>query len=111
MLNIIFNHTIEFVVTLIVAFITFLYKKLMKYNDTIQHAKEGVKALLKNRIIEKYKYYKEIGTINIFDKQIVNELYREYENLGGNEIIHELVNDINALPIENELKKTIQKNS
>ena len=108
MLNLIFSHIIELCITVIIAFITYLHKKLKKYNKTIQYTKDGVKALLKNKIIEKYNYYKNLDLISIFDKQIINELYREYHNLGGNGIIDELMEYINALPIDSNIKKTIQ---
>ena len=61
---------------------------------------EGVKILLKNRIIEKYYRFKSDGVISIFDKQIVNELYSEYHNLGGNGVISDIINEINELDIK-----------
>lgn len=113
MLNILMNNFVEIVLGFIITFLTYLYRKLINYNKMIQYIKDGIKALLKNKIIEKYHYHKEIGTITIFDKQLISDLYREYHNLDGNGIIDDLMDEINNLPISNNYnninKKTIQK--
>ena len=64
-------------------------------------------------LFEKYNYHKELGTITIFDKQLMSDLYSEYHNLGGNGVITDLMEEVNSLPISNDysvsIKKTIPK--
>ena len=113
MLDILINHFIEIILGFIITFLTYMYKKLINYNRMIKFVRDGVKALLKTKIIEKYNYYKELGTITIFDKQLISDLYSEYHNLGGNGVITDLMEEVNSLPISNDysvsIKKTIPK--
>lgn len=99
MFSILLNHIVEIVLSLITIFITYLYKKIISFNKMINYTKDGVKILLKSRIIEKYYFHKNNGNITLFDKQIINELYSEYHNLGGNGVIEDIVNEINNLEI------------
>ncbi len=100
MLSIILNHLVEIFLSIIVFFVSYLYKKIIGFSRMINSTCEGVKILLKNRIIEKYYTFKKDGFISIFDKQIVNELYNEYHNLGGNGVISDIINEINELDIK-----------
>lgn len=113
MLDILINHFIEIILGFIITFLTYMYKKLINYNRMIKFVRDGVKALLKTKIIEKYNYHKELGTITIFDKQLISDLYSEYHNLGGNGVITDLMEEVNSLPISNDysvsIKKTIPK--
>lgn len=99
MFSIILNHLVEIFLSVIIFFISYLYKKIMGFNRMINSTCEGVRILLKNRIIEKYYRFKNDGFISIFDKQIVNELYSEYHNLGGNGVISDIIDEINSLDI------------
>jgi len=111
MLDIFLNHFIEIILGFIITFLTYMYKKLVNYNRMIKFVRDGVKVLLKTKIIEQYNYHKKQGSITIFDKQIISDLYSEYHNLGGNGVITDLIDDINSLPISNDynMKKTILK--
>ncbi len=100
MFSIIVNHAIEIFISIIFFLITYLYKKIIGFNRMINSTRDGVKILLKNRIIEKYYRFKSEGFITIFDKQIINELYNEYHNLGGNGVISDIISEINSLEIK-----------
>ena len=109
MIEFITKYIIEIILGCILTLITYLYNKLRNYNRVIKYTKNGVKILLKNKIIEKYYYYMKQGFITLYDKQMIEDLYNEYHNLNGNGLIENLIEDINDLPISNDnnIKKTI----
>ena len=86
MLDILINHFIEIILGFIITFLTYMYKKLINYNRMIKFVRDGVKALLKTKIIEKYNYHKELGTITIFD------IVTDY-----NKLIHKFPSNLVAL--------------
>ena len=60
----------------------------------------GVKALLRNQIIQAYNHYMELRYCPIYALETIEEMYKQYHNLGGNGAITKLVNDIKKLPTE-----------
>jgi hypothetical protein len=76
------------------------YKAKFKMINTKHHATElGVRALLRNQIIVVYNKYSEKGSIPIYELENLDDLVKQYENLGGNGVIKELVGRIMELDI------------
>lgn len=93
------DYWIEFFFGLIISIICYLYKRISDYTKLINSTKNGVKVLLKGEIIRRYNEYTKKGSMSIFEKEIVMDLYQEYKNLGGNGMISNLVEDIEDIPL------------
>ncbi len=98
-LDFIFKYWIEIFFGIITSMAGYLYKKLKTYYNLLEATTNGVKVLLKGEIIRRYNENKKTGEITLFDKEIINELYKEYRNLGGNGLVSEFVNEINDIPL------------
>lgn len=61
---------------------------------------DGVLALLRDRIIERYNHYMDQEYIPIYGMENVLAMYSAYHALGGNGTVTGLVNDLKALPHE-----------
>lgn len=70
-------------------------KRKMKENESI---KLGVQALLRNSIIQQYNHYEEQGFIPIYARENLDALSKEYYNLGGNGVVHQLMDKLAELP-------------
>lgn len=85
-----------------------LSEKISKKDADTQDA---VKALLRDRIIDKYHGFVEDGYVDIYNREGVDRMYVEYKNLGGNSIVDKLMSDIESLPVisEEELRQRRDK--
>lgn len=106
-MNLIVDYWLEFLFGSLISVVTFLIKKISDYKKILSFTTKGVQMLLKCKIIENYNMYKKRGIITIYEKEIMNELYKEYENLGGNGIIKYIKNELDELPLVNEEVKNV----
>ena len=68
--------------------------------DVRQHAVEaGIRALLRDRILQAYYHYSERKWITLHGLENVNALYKEYHALGGNGAVTKLVEDLRELEV------------
>ena len=81
-----------------------IYRKQKKRFDEHHAFKKGIQALLKVEIIRTYNKYIEKGEAPIYEKENMNILFTEYENLGGNGTIKDLVAEFRELPTPNAKK-------
>jgi hypothetical protein len=72
-------------------------KKKVCEQDAI---KMGVQALLRDRIIQSYNHCMDKGRCPIYERENIDCLTKEYYNLGGNGVIHGLVEKLLELPTE-----------
>lgn len=88
MLDFIFNYWLEFAFTLIVTFLSFLIKRLyskFKQELTTQKLlKEGMIAILHDRLYQLCTKYLDKGEITVDELENLELLYVSYHNLGGN---------------------------
>lgn len=68
--------------------------------------KDGMQAILRDRIIQAYNHYAEKGFCPIYARDNVAHMYEAYHNLGGNGTITELYEKLLHLPsFERMVKK------
>lgn len=96
------RYWIEFLFGILISLVTLFMKKLSDYKKVLASTTKGVEVLLKSKIIENYNIYKSRGKISIYEKEIMNELYIEYHNLGGNGVIESLKKDLEKLPLSSK---------
>ena len=80
------------------AYIFVKFKSIGKKNDAIQ---KGVKALLRDRVIQMYNHYSGKNCIPIYARENVESLHIEYKALGGNGTVEGLVKRLMMLPTDN----------
>lgn len=80
------------------AIITLLWTMLRAKKRENDALKEGVQALLRDRIIQAYNHYVcEKGWVPIYAKESIDACYRSYEALGNNGVIDNLMQQLNEL--------------
>ena len=72
----------------------FLSTKLKKNRKKDQAIEEGVQALLRNELIRCYRDYQQKGEMTILDKENIEAMFKQYENLGGNGTIKQLMTEL-----------------
>lgn len=96
------SHLIELLFTIISAICLFLYGKIKKTINTIAYNKATLLVITKDLFVQKYYLYTKTGSISLLEKESLNSLYQEYKKLGGNSVVDDLYQKINALPLTKE---------
>lgn len=58
----------------------------------------GVQALLRNELVRRYREYEVKGEMSILDKENIEEMFKRYEELGGNGTVKHLMSELLQLP-------------
>ena len=58
----------------------------------------GVQALLRDRLVQAFEFYLARGWIGTGERDIVENIYTQYEALGPNNVISDIYNQVRALP-------------
>ena len=66
----------------------------------IRAISRGVQALLRDRLVEGYKHFREIGYADEDDRDNLENVYVQYHNLGANGVMDDLRSKFLALPVE-----------
>lgn len=100
------NEIIEFIVeywlqellVIMSGFIGYIVKELKKWKARQSAVENGVQALLRNELIRCYREYKKAGELSILDKENIEHMFKEYENLGGNGTVAQLIGELLNMP-------------
>ena len=68
---------------------------MKKKNNSIE---KGLVALLRDRLIQTYREYEVKGEISILDKENIEDMFKQYENLGGNGTVKKMYEELLELP-------------
>lgn len=92
------------ILTIVSFFVTgvlgYLTAKIKQNKEKDNRQEEALKCLLRSTITSKYYVYSELGEIPYYEKENINYLYKQYENMDGNSYVKEIVMEINNLPIK-----------
>lgn len=80
------------------AAIGFLSSNIKKNRTKEKAIEEGVQALLRNELVRSYREYEIKGEMSILDKENIEEMFKQYENLGGNGTVKHLMGELMDLP-------------
>ena len=83
---------------------SFVVKKLAKKINEQESVKLGVQALLRDSITNQYTNYMDKGYCPIYARENLEALAKEYYNLGGNGVVHNLMDKLQELPTEEDDK-------
>lgn len=76
----------------------FVSTKLKKNKKKEKAIEEGVQALLRNELVRRYREYEAKGEMSILDKENMEAMFIQYQNLGGNGTVKHLMDDLLQLP-------------
>ena len=79
----------------IIAYLLAMLRSKKRENDAL---KEGMQALLRDRIIQAYNHYSDKGWIPIYAMESIEACYKSYEELGENGVIDNLMRQLRELP-------------
>lgn len=71
---------------------------------------EAMQALLRDRLVEHYKYYTKKKWIDIDDKNNFANMYDKYHKLGKNGVMDQMYEEIMHLPTTPPVRKTKKSN-
>ena len=80
--------------TVLGAVIGFISTKIKANNKKDKAIEEGVQALLRNELVRRYREYEQKGEISILDKENMEAMFVQYQNLGGNGTVKHLMDDM-----------------
>lgn len=100
-------------VSVLSSIIVFQYKDLKRVkseeerlNNTEREAeREGIKALLRNQLIEMHDKYMERGSIPDYALESFNKMYKSYIDLHGNGMIPGMHKEVNKLEINRHYER------
>lgn len=98
MRDFIVRYWVQEVMAAITAAIAFLVKKIYAWKNEQELVKQGVLAILHDRLYQACQFYLKRGYCTIEDRDNLDYMFRPYKALGGNGTGEELYNRCLALP-------------
>lgn len=98
MKELLMDYWIEMFFTVVTAMLGYSVKVLNKKINEQESIKLGVQALLRDRIIQSYNYHMDLGFCPVYARESIEEMANQYYNLGGNGVVHQLMDKLGELP-------------
>lgn len=83
---------------LVTAALAYLWRFVLGQRKRQRALEDGVKALLRDRIIQSCDYYTQKKVISVHGRENIQSMYQAYHALGGNGTITALVKGVDELP-------------
>lgn len=100
MIEFIIKYWLEFLFGVVIGVLGYVIKKLRGLYNKQKAVENGVQALLRNELIRRYREYELKGEMTILDKENIEHMFNEYENLGGNGTVKQMYEELLTLPIK-----------
>ncbi len=94
-LQIILNYIVPLALGTLIGFLS---TKLKTQKKKDKAREEGVQALLRNELVRRYREYETKQEMSILDKENVEAMFKQYENLGGNGTVKKMYEELLELP-------------
>ena len=94
-LQIILNYMVPLILGGIIGFLS---TKIKNYNKKDKAIEDGLVALLRNELVRRYREYETKGEMAILDKENIEDMFKQYENLGGNGTVKKMYKELLDLP-------------
>jgi len=92
------KYWVEVALGLTTTVTAYVMRRINKKVNEQEALKLGVQALLRDRIIQSYNHHSEKGYCQIYARENLDELAKQYYNLGGNGVVHKLMDLTFSLP-------------
>lgn len=73
-----------------------------KISDELDKQSMALQANLRNSILAIYNSRMKMGFMSLYERQNIDELFTQYQKLGGNHFVKDCVNELKSLPVRNE---------
>ena len=100
MLSFIIHYWVEILFSLVVTYITYLFKRIYHYVKDIEDLKKAACLNLKMHIIEQYEKIIEKGYLTIDEKEEIFELCKLYKDLNCSNIFLDIYNKLSDMPVK-----------
>lgn len=77
-----------------------LLEKVERNEEDTQVLKEASLSRIKGKIVDRHKEYTALGCIDYRTLDYLQAQFRAYEKMGGNSYVHELMRDLEGLPLK-----------
>lgn len=98
------DHAIELICTGLMGTVTVMIrnmvKALKKMQKDNQAEKHGLQSLLRDRLLQSYKYCKNRGYIDYDEKESWLNMYNDYHTLGKNGVMDGVKEEVQRLPLQ-----------
>ena len=98
MKELLINYWVEIFFSCVTAVLGYSVRVLNKKINEQEAIKMGVQALLRDRIIQSYNYHMDLGFCPVYARESIEEMAEQYYNLGGNGVVHQLMDKLSELP-------------
>ena len=102
MLEFIVKYWLEFFFSGVLALLGAGYRKLNSKLKEQEKMKEGILAILHDRLYQACRFYIQRGHVDIESMKNIEYLYKSYHDLGGTGTGTELYNRVKSLPIKED---------
>lgn len=100
------EHWLKWLFAICTTGLGWLYRKISESLKEEQHKNraiaDGVRALLRENIIDNYHKYTERGWCPIYARESISRLYEAYANLEGNDVASGLYRQLMDLPTKDD---------
>jgi len=100
----IFLMLLQAVATIVVGYVGIKLKKREaekdKEREESEAIKNGIRAVLRDRILQAYNHFSAKGKIHIEELENISNMYIAYHNLGGNGVVTSIYNRVLKIPHE-----------
>lgn len=100
MLQFIIKYWIQLLFGLIISLFTYFFKEIKVYKKKLDATNEGIIVLLKMKIVEQYDNHIKRASISIEEKEAIIDLYNVYKKLKCCDVVDELIEKLDSIPIE-----------
>lgn len=94
-LKIVISYFIPLILGTVIGFLT---TRLKNHNKKDKAIEDGLVALLRNELIRRYREYETKGEMSILDKENIEDMFEQYEKLGGNGTVKQMYTELLNLP-------------
>lgn len=106
-LDTIIKYWVAWAMGLLAAGLTFLWRQSQREKKAQRALRDGVKALLRDRIIQMFGICKSKGYCSLQEREALESLYQAYhDGLSGNGTVTDVYNAMRSMPTERERKET-----
>lgn len=98
MYKLLMDYWVELFFSVVTAILGYSVRVLNKKINEQEAIKMGVQALLRDRIIQSYNYHMDLGFCPVYARESIEEMANQYYNLGGNGVVHQLMDKLGELP-------------
>lgn len=100
MKDFIVKYWVQEAMAAVTAAVAFMFKRFYAWKNEMKLVKQGVLAILHDRLYQACQFYLKRGYCTLEDRDNLEYMFRPYKALGGNGTGEELYNRCLALPYE-----------